>query len=244
MSVAILATGARWTAERRFFTGIAVAMLLVVYVGFSRSFYLHALFPGHPAPSEPIFLVHGLVFSAWCVLLAVQPSLVAFGRFDLHRRLGMVGAGLAAAMVVLGVEGALVAAHRPGGFVGVPVPPLQFLAVPLFDVALFGTFVAMAIANRRDGQAHKRWMVLATVNLLGAAFARWPGLSPNPLVFFALADAFIVALAAWDLRSRGRLHGATLIGGLAIIVSQPLKLLISGTPAWLAFARWATGFVG
>lgn len=244
MNTATMAPRARWTAERVFFTGLSLAMFFVVYVGFARSFYLHAWFPERPAPTEPIFLIHGLAFSAWCVLLVLQPSLVALRRVDLHRRLGIAGAVLAGAMVGLGIVGALVAAHRPGGFLGVPVPPLQFLAVPLFDVALFGTFVAMAIANRRDGQAHKRWMVLATVNLLGAAFARWPGLSPNPLVFFALADAFIVALAAWDLRSKGRLHGATLIGGLAIIVSQPLKLLISGTPAWLAFARWATGFVG
>jgi hypothetical protein len=104
--------------------------------------------------------------------------------------------------------------------------------------------VALAITKRRDSQAHKRWMVLATVNLLGAAIARWPGLTPNPRVFFALADLFIVALAIWDFRSRGRLHPATLWGGAAIILSQPLRLVLSGTAAWLAFAGWVAGLVG
>lgn len=243
MNTATMAPRARWTAERVFFTGLSLAMFFVVYVGFARSFYLHAWFPERPAPTEPIFLIHGLAFSAWCVLLVLQPSLVALRRVDLHRRLGIAGAVLAGAMVGLGIVGALVAAHRPGGFLGVPVPPLQFLAVPLFDIVLFGTFVALGIANRRDAQAHKRWMVLATANLLGAAFARWPGLAPNPLVFFALADLVIVALVVWDIRSRGRLHPVTLAGGLSIVASQPLKLFISGTAAWLAFAQWAVSWV-
>ena len=41
-----------------------------------------------------------------------------------------------------------------------------------------------------------------------------------------------------------RLHPVTLWGGLAIIVSQPLRLVVSGTEAWLAFARSATGLLG
>ena len=47
-------------------------------------------------------------------------------------------------MVVLGIVGALIAARRPGGFIGVPVPPLQFLVVPFAAVLLFGVFVALA----------------------------------------------------------------------------------------------------
>jgi hypothetical protein len=65
----------------------------------------------------------------------------------------------------------------------------------------------------------------------------------NPLIFFGFADLFIVALAAWDFRSRGRLHPATVWGGLVLIASQPLRLTVMGTPAWLAFAAWATGLL-
>jgi len=66
----------------------------------------------------------------------------------------------------------------------------------------------------------------------------------GPLAFFGLTDLFIVALAIWDFRTRGRLHPVTLWGGLLIIVSQPLRLVVSGTAGWLAFARWATGLLG
>ncbi|MGE5465611.1 MAG: hypothetical protein ACM3RQ_00395 [Methanocella sp.] len=232
-------------AERRFFTGMTLAILATVFVGFGRSFYLRPLFPEWPSPAEPIFYVHGLVFTAWIVLLVAQASLVAGGRTDLHRRIGPYGAVLAIAMVVLGTLGALIAARRATGFVGVPVPPLQFLAIPFFDMVLFSAFVALGIARRRNPQSHKRWMLLATIEMTTAAIARWPGVLPlGPLAFFALTDLFLVALVIWDLRSRGRLHPVTLWGGLAMILSQPLRLAVSGTEPWLAFARWATGLLG
>ena len=68
-------------------------------------------------------------------------------------------------------------------------------------------------------------------------------LEHGPVAFFAVTDLFIVALAAWDFISRGRLHPATLFGGLVLIASQPLRLALSGTPAWLAIAGWATSLV-
>lgn len=235
----------RTLAERRFFTGMALAILATVIVGFSRSFFLRPLFPEWPSPSEMIFYVHGVVFTAWIVLFVVQASLVAGGHTELHRKIGPFSAVLAVAMVVLGTLGALVAAGRATGFVGIPVPPLQFLAIPIFDMILFPTFVWLAIAQRRNPQSHKRWMLLATVNLVTAAVARWPGVTPlGPLAFFGLTDLFVIALAIWDFRTRGRLHPVTLWGGVLIIVSQPLRLAVSSTESWLVFARWATGLLG
>jgi hypothetical protein len=244
MAIPLMSPG-RASAERRFFTGMALAILATVIVGFSRTFFLRPLFPDWPSPSEAIFYVHGVVFTAWIVLLVAQASLVAGGRTELHRKIGPFGAVLAVGMVVLGTLGALIAARRATGFVEVPVPPLQFLAIPIFDMILFATFVWLAIAQRRNPQAHKRWMLLATVNLVTAAIARWPGLPAlGPLAFFGLTDLFVIALAVWDFRARGRLHPVTLWGGLLMIASQPLRLVVSGTEGWLAFARWATGLLG
>jgi hypothetical protein len=244
MATPMVASG-RASSERRFFTGMALAILVTVIVGFSRSFFLRPLFPDWPSPSETIFYVHGAAFTAWIVLLVVQATLVAGGRTELHRQIGPFSAVLAVAMVVLGTIGALVAARRVTGFTQNPVPPLQFLAIPIFDIILFAAFVWLAIAQRRNPQTHKRWMLLATVNLVTAAIARWPGVfALGPLAFFGLTDLFIIALAIWDFRTRGRLHPVTLWGGLLIIVSQPLRLVVSSTQGWLAFARWATGLLG
>lgn len=235
-----------WSAERRFYAGMTLAIFAVVYVGFARSLFLRPWFPEHPVPPERFFLLHGLVFAAWVVLLLVQPLLVATGRTDLHRRLGRLGAIVAIGVVLSGVYGALLAAGRPEGFLGVPVPPAVFVAVPLFDMLLFAAFVTLALRSVRNPQAHKRWMLLAAMTMLTAALARWPG---DPLGkfgilgVFALGDAFLLPLAAWDLRSRGRLHPVTVWGGLALVASQPLRLAIAGTAAWAAFAGMAIGLL-
>lgn len=234
----------RSVSERRFYTGMAIAILITVFVGFGRSFFLRPLFPDHPAPAEPIFYVHGITFTLWILLFVAQVSLVSVGNIRLHKRLGFFGAALVIAMVVLGVMGALTAASRTTGFVNIPVPPLQFLAIPFFDMILFLAFAVLAFLYRHNAQRHKRWMLLATLNLITAAIARWPIVSSlGPLAYFAITDLFVVALAVWDFRSRGRLHQVTLVGGLTLIISQPLRLIVSGTAGWLVFARWATGLM-
>jgi hypothetical protein len=234
-----------WSPERRFYTGMAVALFLSVYFGFAQSFFLRPWFPETRSPHEPFFYFHGAVFAAWFLLLIAQPSLVAAGRTDRHVRLGQVGAGLAVLMVILGVMGGLIAAHRPTGFVSVPIPPLQFLIVPLADMLIFATLVGLAVVRRRDAQSHKRLMLLASIAIVDAAVARWPiGLQAyGPPAFFGIQDLFIVALVLWDVASRRRLHAVTLWGGLLIIASQPLRLMLSGTEGWLSFARWATGLL-
>jgi hypothetical protein len=66
----------------------------------------------------------------------------------------------------------------------------------------------------------------------------------GPFAFFWLPDLFILVLLAYDLLTRGRPHRATLLGGLLVVVSHPLRFVVGGTQAWLAFATWLTERVG
>jgi cytochrome bd-type quinol oxidase subunit 2 len=217
---------------------MTLAILAAVLVGFSRSFYLHAWYPERPIPPEPFFVLHGIVFTAWFVLLPLQALLISQRRPAMHRAFGSFGVALAVAMVILGVHGAAIAAARAGGFVGVPIPGWQFLIVPIVDMAIFAAFTTLAISRRRDAQAHKRWMLLGSIAILGAAFARWPLIdqSRNPLLFFAAVDVLLIPIVVRDWLTRGRLHPATLWGALVIVLSQPLRLALSGTGAWHASA--------
>jgi hypothetical protein len=242
------------SAEHRFYVGYAVAMAVALLLGFARTFFLRAWYPEwahlHGAP-EPFFLFHGAVFSLWFLLLVVQPSLVAAGRVDLHRRLGRYGAGLAAVMVAIGIIGPLIAARRPGGFIDAPISPLQFLTIPWMGLTLFATFVTLAIIKRGVPQSHKRYMLLASLGILDAAVVRWPIdniMAPLPIPGFDVSnlclDLFLVPIIIWDFVSRGRLHPVTLWGGLAVIASQPLRTMLGETDAWLAFAGWAVSLLG
>ena len=119
-------------------------------------------------------MFHGAVFAAWTGFLVSQALLVRGNRLSAHRSAGWIGVGLAVLMIVIGAYGSLIAAQRPGGFIGVPVPPEQFLIFPLFDMILFGLFVALAVAWRANAQSHKRLMILATVSIVEAAIIRIP----------------------------------------------------------------------
>jgi hypothetical protein len=231
----------RSSAERRFYTIMSLAIFTAVYLGFARTFFLRPWFPEASAVAapEPFFCLHGAVFTTWFMLLVVQPNLIAIGRPDLHRLLGKFGAAVAASMVVVGVAGALIAARRTGGFMGVPIPPAEFLIIPLMDMVTFAILVGAALVKRRDVQAHKRLMLIGSIAVMDAAVARWPGIgaTSNPVVtFFLLTDLFLVPLVIWDLRTHGRLHPATFWGGVLLIASQPLRLWLGGTAAWLNFA--------
>ncbi len=165
----------------------------------------------------------------------LQALLIRWRRLVLHRAFGWVGVGLAGAVVPLGTYGALIAAQRPGGFIGVPLPPSQFLIFPILDLVLFAGFFALAVVRRRKAQSHKRLMVLAAVNLVEAAIIRIPieviG-AGAPFTSRGLSYLFIVALTAWDYRSSGKINCVTLWGGLLIVVSLPVRMLISQTNAW------------
>ena len=71
----------------------------------------------------------------------------------------MLGGVLATVMVVLGIIAAVISGRRPGGFTGVPVPPLQFMAIPFFDMVVFSSIIGTGFALRRNQQAHKRLML-------------------------------------------------------------------------------------
>jgi hypothetical protein len=245
MTVTHVAARPRISAEHAFFVTMSFSLLALVCSGFSRTFLLHRWFPEVRAPAEPFFAIHGIVFLSWFVLLAVQSGLVAQRRVTLHRSLGVLGGVLATVMVVLGITGAVIAGRRTGGFTGVPVPPLQFMAIPFFDMVVFSSTIGTAFALRRDQQAHKRLMLIGSIGIIAAALARIPAIFRlGPPAFFGLTDLLLLPIVAWDLVSRRRLHPATLWAGLGLVISQPLRLVVSGSTGWVTFARWLTGLAG
>src|SRR6202140_531037 len=78
------------------FSTMAGLLLGSVFLGFARSYYLAGMFHA-PLPSA-IIHVHGALFSSWILFLLAQTALVASGRTDIHRRIGIAGFLLACLM--------------------------------------------------------------------------------------------------------------------------------------------------
>jgi len=59
-----------------------------------------------------------------------------------------------------------------------------------------------------------------------------------------VTDLFLLPMVVWDLRSRGKIHRVTLVGGLAIIEVHAARLPLASTDAWQAVAGWAVHLLG
>jgi energy-converting hydrogenase Eha subunit A len=224
--------------DRLFFGGMAIAMLATVLVGFGPTYYFSTVSGTTFELTRPLH-VHGAAFTSWMVLLVLQTSLVAAGRTDIHRKLGVFGAVLATLMMVLGAYVA-VTRFRAGLFNPPPgIPAGVLLAIALATIVVFPTLFGSALLLRGRTDYHKRLVLIATAELVLAAVARWPGVAAlGPPGFFTITDLFVVAIAIYDYSTRGRIHPATLWGGLFFIASQPLRLVIGFSPPWLAFCAW------
>ena len=123
------------------------------------------------------------------------------------------------------------------------IDPLSFLAFPLGDIGMFGLMLSAAIALRRDREAHKRLMLLAYASILVAAVGRFPGMLPRgPLWFFGLTFLPSLALGiSYDFVSRRRVHPAYIWGGALLILSVPVRIMISTTQVWHSFAERLAG---
>jgi len=227
--------------DRLFYGTIAVTMGLTAFTGFSATYYFR-FFDGGPqatlsgGPFTTLVHAHAALFTAWVVLFTAQTALISARRVATHRKLGIAGALLAIAMIVAGTATALATARRGSAPAG--MDPLAFLAIPLFDMVLFAGFVTAALLRRREKEAHKRLMLLAYVSIIVAAIARLPGLLPlGPPVFFGVSLIFVVAGALYDFISRGRVHRAYIWGGAILVLSIPVRLGLSTTSVWRAFAE-------
>ena len=226
----------QWWLARVFFTGLSVLMVVAVFVGFSRSYYLKGLY-GTPA-LPALFHAHGFLFTLWMVLLVVQTGLIATRRTPLHRRIGVAGGVLALLMTAAAMAMTLDLARRSGAAPN--DQGLAFVIIPFFTVIVFPVLVGAALVYRRQPEVHKRLMSIATLELATAGVARIPGAGSIPL-FFVLTDAGLIAMLVYDLVSRRRPHPATVFGGLFLIATQVIRTTAGGTATWLAFARMLAG---
>ena len=224
------------SVERLFFTGMAIVILVSVAIGFARTYYLAGVFRAKlPAP---IIHVHGAVFSCWVLLLIVQTGLISARRVDLHRRVGVLGFGIACLMVILGVLAATSSLHR--NFAPPGLDPLTFYVIPMTDMLIFSVLAFFAWRARFDPAAHKRLILIATIALMVAPIVRWPfaWIFLKPLPAQLITYLFLLALVIYDFWSLGKIHRATLWASIFLIVVQMTRVPLAQTAPWHAIAGW------
>jgi FtsH-binding integral membrane protein len=215
--------------QRYFYFGMSLLLAAIVVTGFQRTVNQNLF---HPAVPRPLVLwFHGAAFSAWIVFFIAQSTLVRVRKVSWHRFIGWFGAGLAAAMVVLGFRTAIVmdrfdtvTLHQTGGD--------AFLSVPFYDMIAFGILVGLAILWRKRPEFHRRLIFIATCGLMDAPLGRFDFLFNNNL-FFPCIDLLILLGVARDLFVEKRVHKVYVYALPLLIVGQSLSVYMwRHNPAW------------
>lgn len=231
-------------SDRKLFAAAAIAFAVIVFIGFARTYYLKIAFDTPALPSTLVH-IHGLVMSAWVAFFAAQIWLIRSKKSKVHMSLGMLGIVLAVLIVVVGFFTAAGAAKNGSSSAPPDIPPLAFFVVPFADLIIFSILFAAAVYYRLNSANHKRLMLLTAVSFLPPAVARIPVPSHQsfgPLFFFGVPVILTIGLLVYDSWRSGKVNKVFLIGSFLLIASYPLRIVVSGTDAWMSFATWVTSW--
>jgi hypothetical protein len=133
----------------------------------------------------------------------------------------------------------------------------RFAVFNAFDILFMSITFALAIANVRQPERHRRLMLLLCIAMMPPAVARIilaiiggeNGGAPPPVIFGLLPNliTYIPLLALPLLHDRltaGRIHPIYILGSITLVFGKVLMIPLASTRAWMAFAEAAVGIAG
>ena len=232
--------------DRAMIAATVFAIWMAMLVGFgidvvNRAHAGHLTFP-------LIIHLHALAYTSWLALLVAQVWLVRTRRIAVHRQLGMAALFLIPLMLVLGPAAVI---SQITATPDMPDRWISWMSVQFTNA--FGSAVLLAVGflKRRDAAAHKRLMLMGTIAVTEPGFGRiwlmpiWTRLGEGyiPFYFSAYIGTLILVLAvgAYDLATRRRLHPAYIGAALWIFANEALADWLFYQPFWLAWMKTLTG---
>ena len=243
------------SVDRWIYVFTAASFVVIVLAGFVPTSHakIAAVQAGERPPFPLLMHLHALLMGSFLLLLLAQTTLVAIGRCDLHRRLGLLSMVIAPALVVVGfllirlnfdslwnaLQAAPPGAARDKLETGLEITNnIKLLQMRIGIV--FPLFLVIALRARgKDAGLHKRMMILATAMTLPAGIDRIPWL-PATFPDSALSADFYTLLAispmfVWDVVRNRSVHRAYWIW---LGVNIPFAIAVHGlwgTDAWQSF---------
>lgn len=246
--------------DRWIYVFMAVWYIVIVLVGFVPDSMMKVALvkAGGRAPFPLVLHMHAVVMGSFLLVLLAQTWLMATGRKALHMQLGVLGAVLAAALVLVGFVLAPTMYYQVWGGATfgppevrralAPVVPLleNILLLQIAAGIMFAVFVTIGLRARvRDAGLHKRMMFLAVAVPLGAAISRMTWLpttmpaSPLSINLFVLAA--IAPMFMWDVIRNRRVHRAYWIWLPAFVLVTTAVNLAWDKPWWHGTAKAIMG---
>jgi hypothetical protein len=108
-------------------------------------------------------------------------------------------------------------------------------AVPLLAIPPIAATLFMGWQHRLTPQAHKRFMLMATLMMVEPGLGRWPIFPPvmaGHVASSLLALSMVIPLLLWDRKTIGGLHWATKWGLWAMAFGYFARYLVWHSAAW------------
>jgi hypothetical protein len=224
-------------AERLFYVLAGSVMLIATVVGF-RSFLAHGKGFGGEITRQivPLVVVHGLAMFSWISLFLVQSIFILNGNRRLHMRIGVAGAVLAGAMVILGSVTAILSTRYNPESYQLLGGARFFLATMLGEMLSFGTLVAIAVIYRRRAEIHRPMMLLASLMIISGSLGRSPYIGNFAIMppLYVLGPALVLGalllVLQWAMtRAVSRWYA---LGYCAFVVASLIFILVGRSTLW------------
>lgn len=246
--------------DRWIYVFMAVWFIAIVLTGFipDAVMKVHMVQAGQRPPFPPVLHVHAVAMGSFLLLLLTQSVLMATGRRELHKRIGISAFVLVPILVIVGLVLAPTIYHQAWRFAQAAPPALQprlqgtlvalenILLLQIRVGILFPLFLAIGLGARATNAGlHKRMMFLGTSVALGAAIDRMDWLPTTLPVSPVGSDLWILIallpLFAWDVVRNRRVHEAYWIWLAVFVPSSLLLYRLWDTPWWHQTARTIMG---
>ena len=250
------------SVDRWIYVFTAASFVVIVLAGFIPSSLakIAAVQAGERPPFPLVMHLHALLMGSFLLLLLAQTTLVATGRCDLHRRLGLLSMVVAPALVIVGFL--LIKTNFDSLWAALQTAPPGAAREKLEEALhhtnnikllqlrigiLFPLFLVIGLRARgRDAGLHKRMMILATAMTLPAGIDRIPWLpttlpaSPAGPDFWTLVA--VSPMFVWDVVRNRSVHRAYWIW---LAVNVPFAIAVHGlwnSNGWHAFVPRMMGY--
>ena len=222
-----------------FFTAIGIVGIAAVLIGFLKTFIIPVLSGTKTWPFS-IYLHASFVF-CWLVIFLTQSVLIQNHKYTTHITIGKLATIVAVGASISIIPAALYQCKRELGE-GLGQIAISSILGSFNSACIFLLLVAFAIGYRKKPQAHKRFMLLATIVLIWPAWFRWRHYFPTikrPDIWFAvvLADSLIIIAFIWDWLKNKSIHPSLLFAGLFIMAEHCIEIIFFDSSGWRIIAN-------
>ena len=246
--------------DRWIFVGMATWFIAIVLAGFIPDSLVKIadVEAGRRPPFPLVLHAHAVLMGSFMLFLWSQTWLMATGRRGIHMKMGMAGAFLAVALIVVGfllvntnyqmLWGATQSSDpkvSEGAKVGLNIWE-NIMLLQIRIGILFALFLGIAIGARKQAPGlHKRMVILATAMALPAGIDRIPWIPhtmpASPLSVDLYTLLAVSPMLVWDVVRNGYLHRAWVIWFTVTIPFAVLVNMLWDTPWWHATVKAMMG---